>query len=123
MTSSFMDPAPVSVARTRLGLLPASDRAGELFLVQRRRARDAQLLGARTELAFRVAVVVDAAETLAASFAGGSARLLGARIRWPLVVFRLPVVAAFLERMLQRRVRGAMCALAVAVLLRGRVVH
>src|SRR5919198_506685 len=101
-----------AIARLRLF---GGDGPGELSLGHLRPTPHVKPSGTIHELVLGRAIEIDAAERLAFASAGTTAPLPGARIRWALVLLGLPVGAHLLERVLERRDRGAVGALALAV--------
>ena len=103
-----------------LPVVVALERLGQLVLVHLRAPGDVRLASVRLELRLRLAGV-DAAVGLLRPVARRGAALLGLRVRRPVVVLELPVVALLLGDVLDRRPRRPMGALLAVVLLLGAV--
>src|SRR5436190_6252961 len=115
--------SPRPQPRLPSALLPAGDRPRELLFRHRRPPRHAELARALVELLLRIAVEVDAAVGLPLPLPLLLRRLRRARVARPLLVLRLPVVADLLVAVLERRVRGPVRPLPLAVLVDRRVVR
>src|SRR4051812_1692437 len=101
-----------------VGLL---DGLHQLVLLHPGPPADVELLRHLHQVRLR-GVGIHSAGGLAAALAGRPTRLLGLLVGGPLVVLGLPVVADLLERVLEGAERRAVGALALAVLVDGRVV-
>src|SRR4051812_35761841 len=106
-------------AMTRPSVLLLGDRIRQFVLGHVRAPVDVELLGALVELLLGVALRIDASVGALGPVAGVRAALRGLRVRRPLLVLELPVVALLLGDVLDRRERGAVCALLGVVLLVG----
>src|SRR5438270_6405946 len=99
---------------------PARDGFRELALGQLRATLDAKVTSATVELLLGVAFHVHASVGLAVIFA--CPRIPRARIGRAPPGLRLPVIATFLEGVLQSGIGDAVCAFALAILPDGAVV-